>query len=91
MIKLPRPTHDNFNYEMTTNGKITLAAMLVEAVTGFISQQQQQYHHAPPPPRRNPIDQIMEEIDAIPGLRQKFDALNACEQREVIREMLNSR
>jgi hypothetical protein len=33
----------------------------------------------------------MQEIDAIPGLRQKFDALNACEQREVIREMLNSR
>jgi hypothetical protein len=91
MIKLPRPNHDYVDYEMTTSGKITLGAMLVEAVTGFLSMQQQQYHAPPPRQQTHTVASIMEEIDALPGMREKFDALTPCEQREVIREMLNTR
>lgn len=94
MIKLPRPEHDYFHYEMDTFGKMTIGAMLVEAVTSFLaSQQRQQYHSSPPQQYHDPdpVGTLMAEIDAIPGLRAKFDRLNSNEKIEVIRAMLSTR
>ena len=97
MIKLPRPEHSYVDYEMDPVGKLTIGAMLVEAATNFIAAQQRQQHYAPPPPPPpqyrdpDPIGTLMAEIDAIPGLRAKFDRLSSDEKIEVIRAMLSTR
>ena len=91
MIKLPRPSYPITNYEMTTSGKITLGAMLLELATGFISSYNQNPQTMPQQPKRyRTVQDIMDDIDAIPGLRQKFDALNNCEKQAVIIEMLTN-